>query len=90
MLKDIVEVQVLSDHHLYLRFEDGVEGDVDVAKMISFHGIFEPLQNQMIFQQVQIDKELGCITWPNGADIDPDVLYATITHQSLEALGTLS
>jgi hypothetical protein len=38
MLKDIVGLKVVGDHSLWLRFEDGVEGDLDVAKLISFEG----------------------------------------------------
>jgi hypothetical protein len=28
-----------------------------------------------VFRSVRVDPELGTIVWPNGADIDPDVLY---------------
>ena len=31
MLKDIVEVQPRRDYRLHLRFEDGIEGEVDIA-----------------------------------------------------------
>ena len=30
MLYDIVEVKVIKNHTLYLRFEDGVQGEVDI------------------------------------------------------------
>ena len=36
MLKDIVEVQPTKDYCLRLRFEDGAEGEVDVADLIRF------------------------------------------------------
>lgn len=31
MLKDIVDVRPLTGYRLYLRFEDGADGDVDVS-----------------------------------------------------------
>jgi hypothetical protein len=38
--------------------------------------VFEPLrQDQQLFRQVRVDPELGTIVWPNGADMDPDVLH---------------
>jgi hypothetical protein len=28
-----------------------------------------------VFSQVVVDDELGTVVWPNGADMDPDVLH---------------
>ena len=79
MLKDVVEVRPLGAHRLYLRFEDGVAGEIDVAALIPFDGVFEALRVASEFARVRVDAELGVICWPNGADLDPDVLYAEIT-----------
>ena len=40
MLKDIVEVRPLGGYRLYLRFEDGVAGELDFAGRLRFEGIF--------------------------------------------------
>src|SRR6266550_1865218 len=42
MLKDIVEVKPLGDYRLYLRFEDGVAGEVDFAGRLRLQGGFAP------------------------------------------------
>ncbi len=79
MLLDIVHVRALEHYRLELRFEDGTEGVVHVNELIPFKGIFEPLNDPEYFASVSINTELGSIQWPNGADLDPDVLYAVIT-----------
>lgn len=84
MLKDIVEVRPMDDYHLHLRFEDGVEGTVDVSQHVSFDGVFEPLRGREYFERVRIDEESGAIYWPNGADLDPDVLYAQVTGKPIK------
>ena len=79
MLKDIVEVRPLEGCRLYLRFEDGVAGEVDVKKLVPLEGVFAPLKDRTKFLEVQLNRELGTICWPNGADLDPDVLYSALT-----------
>jgi hypothetical protein len=79
MLKDIVAVKPLGEYRLYLRFEDGTEGIVDLAARLAFRGVFEPLRDPACFALVRVDNELGTIAWPNGADLDPDVLYSQLT-----------
>ncbi len=83
MLNDIVAVQPTDNYRLHLRFDDGTEGEVDIAAMISFEGIFAPLKTQAEFRKVSVDPELGTICWPNGADLDPDVLYAKVTGEDI-------
>jgi hypothetical protein len=87
MLKDILEVRPLDGHRLWLRFEDGVEGRVDLAELIRFDGVFAPLADRDKFLEVAVVKDSGTIGWPWGADLDPDVLYAKITKQPISQLN---
>ncbi len=89
MLKDIVAARALGDYRLHLEFEDGVEGIVDLAHDLSFRGIFEPMRDVGYFAQVHVDPELGTVAWPNGADLDPDVLYGRITGAAVFATPDL-
>jgi hypothetical protein len=84
MLKDIVEALPLGDHRLFLRFEDGVEGEIDLDSLIHFEGVFRPLREPEEFAKVRVEPELGTVCWPNGADLDPDVLYAVVTGREIE------
>ncbi|MBE9202645.1 DUF2442 domain-containing protein [Synechocystis salina LEGE 06099] len=80
MLQDIVAVNPLKNYKLYLRFEDNQDGIVDIQKQVEFTGVFEPLKDLEYFAQVKVNPELGTIQWPNGADLDPDVLYEVIAR----------
>lgn len=86
MLVDVVDVKVLQGqgHRLRIRFEDGVEGEIDLDKLVRWEGVFEPVRDPARFVEVRVNPELGTICWPNGADLDPDVLYSAVTGQPIE------
>jgi hypothetical protein len=77
-LVHVTGVEVVSDHGLYLNFEDGVEGQVDFSGW-EWCGVFEPLADPDYFRRVELDRELGTIVWPNGADFAPETLHAWVT-----------
>ncbi|AWK87622.1 DUF2442 domain-containing protein [Azospirillum thermophilum] len=83
MLKDVVSVEPLEGYRLRLRFEDGAQGDVDVSKLVGFVGVFAALRDRSTFSAVRVDPELGTVVWPNGADLDPAVLYSQVTGAPL-------
>jgi hypothetical protein len=81
VLKDVVEVEAVGDHRLRLRFEDGVEGLIDVTAIVPFEGVFAPLRDPTVFAAVRVDAELGTVSWPDGADLGPDALHALVQGQ---------
>lgn len=84
MLQDIIFVKPLKNYKLHLRFEDNLEGIIDLQQQIEFSGVFELLKNPDYFAQVKVNPELGTIQWPNGADLDPDVLYSVLSNTPLD------
>ena len=83
MLKDIISAHPIAPHQLHLRFEDGIEGIIDLTQIITFSGIFAPLQDPQYCATVQVNSELGTVVWENGADLDPDVLCAIVTQTDI-------
>lgn len=61
----------------HVTFNNGEERDIDLEMYL--HGpIFQPLRdNPALFRSMYLER--GVITWPNGADIDPDTLYYNLT-----------
>lgn len=84
MLKDIVEARWLGGHRLQIRFEDGVEGEIDLGDLVDFKGVFEPLKDPEVVSEVSVNADLGTVVWPSGADLDPVVLYSRITGRPIE------
>lgn len=88
MLKDIIAVQALKNYHLYLQFEDGVEGVVNLKNLVKFSGVFTLLEDPEYFAKVQVHPELGTVVWDNGADLDPDVLYSIVSGEEIPTYPT--
>ena len=91
MMKDVIDVRPLGGYRLYVRFEDGTAGEVDLSGRISFDGVFAPLRDEHKFAEVRVNPELGIelgtICWASGADIDPDVLYAWVRGEPVPDLA---
>lgn len=66
-------VQPLDGYRVLLEFEDGTKRIVDLG--IYLRGpVFDAIRHDpATFRALKVEH--GTIVWPNGADIDPDVLY---------------
>jgi hypothetical protein len=78
-----ISVEYLGEYTLALAFEDGVRAHLDFSPMVNQHGVFADLKNTEIFRRVAIDVEAQTLTWPNGVDLCPDVLYHLATGAEL-------
>ena len=82
-MHDVTAVRVLEGYRLQLTFDDGVVGTVGMTPFVERGGVFAPLREPDFFGQVGVNAEIGTISWPNGADLCPDVLYSLATGRDL-------
>ncbi len=54
-----------------LLYADGLSAELDLTPILT-GPIFEPLHDPTYFAKLEVESDT--LRWPNGADIDPDVL----------------
>ena len=77
MVPKLKEAKYVKAYTLWLRFEDGAEGEVDLESEL-WGEVFETIKDQKEFKAFRLNTELNTITWPNGADFAPEFLYQSI------------
>jgi hypothetical protein len=73
-------LSVLPGYRLAVTFRDGTSGIVDLSRVRAdpSQGVFAELADPRSFEQARM--ELGVVTWPNGADLDPLWMYEQIAE----------
>jgi len=74
MLIHVVEATYRGGYRVWLRFDDGLDGEVDLSAEI-YGEVFEPLKDPEYFARFVVDDTL---TWPNGADFAPEFLHERV------------
>lgn len=73
----VQDVKPEGEFNVTVKFTDGSQKKINLEPFL--HGpIFEPIRNNISEFHTMFIEE-GTIAWPNGADIDPDVLYYGLT-----------
>lgn len=80
----VTNAEPIGDRTLHLRFSDGLEREVELSHVM-FGPMGKPLEDPEFFRQVRVDEQLRTVVWPNGFDLDPDVL-----HGDYEAVAPLT
>ena len=78
MTPAIEDMRYVEDFRVWLRFQDGTEGEVDLSDEL-WGDVFEPLKDINYFRTVRLDRELDTICWENGSDFAPESLYRMVT-----------
>ena len=74
MILHIKEAKYLHDYLIWLRFNDGIEGEVDLSSELEGE-VFGPLKDINKFKSFKVDPIMQTIVWENGADLAPEFLY---------------
>ena len=84
-MKKIVSVTVLDHYRLRLRFNDGVEGEVDFSKQPRT-GVYAPWRDYGWFRRAHVG-EYGELRWDDQLDFSPDALWLQVTGKRPEDLA---
>ena len=73
MFRHVISAKHIENYRVWLEFDDGISGEIDLAHKVSWGEIFKPLQDVNYFKNFKIENDT--LSWENGADIAPESLY---------------
>lgn len=71
---NVTAVALLGGNCVALTFDDGAMRERDLSALLTGPVFEEIKMDPARFAEVAIDPELGVLCWPNGADIDAEML----------------
>ena len=77
MFVRVAHAKYLNEYKIYVKFNDGKEGVVDLASEL-YGPVFEPLKELGFFKRFHVDECTHTIVWDNGADLAPEFLYERV------------
>lgn len=80
----VAEISPRGGYVLYLRFEGGAAGEVDLSDFAG-KGVFASWLEPGVFNQVRVAEE-GHVEWPGNIDLCPDMLYMRLTGKRPEEI----
>jgi len=78
----IEEARHVENHTVFLRFNDGTQGETDLKDVIDRHQIATPLKDPREFSKFYLDS-WPTLCWDCGFDIAPETLYRKVLEGTL-------
>ena len=80
MLYEVIAAEAREGFKVWVRFENGVEGEADLSDLAG-RGVFKRwTENPAEFSEVSVDPASGTLIWPGGLDVVPDRLYSEVVE----------
>lgn len=79
-LRRVTELRAENDYMLWLRFDDGVEGHVDLGELMTTAAYGAQLDEKAFFKVV-VDPVSRVLMWEGGVHLDADLLYRNLARQ---------
>ena len=76
------EIKPRDGYKIWLRYEDGVEGEVDLSD-VAGKGVFAAWDDRAFFESARLD-EYGDIAWNDEIGLCQDALYMEITGKTVD------
>lgn len=76
----ITEAKPLEHFRVFLRFENGATGIVDLSHFAG-RGVFSAWEQEGFFERLSVTPE-GALQWPGDLDLCPDSLYLQLTGKA--------
>ncbi|NOT00202.1 MAG: DUF2442 domain-containing protein [Phycisphaerales bacterium] len=88
-MERVTAAEARPGYRLWLRFTDGVEGEVDLSNLVG-RGVFARWNDPAEFARVGVDPTTRTVCWPGDIDLDPDNLYARVTGKAVPCAAPAS
>ena len=79
-----VSLEARSGYRLWVRFDDGVEGEIDLSRRAG-RGVFAIWNEQGVFESASITPH-RTIRWSDDAELCADAVYLEITGRDPEEI----
>ena len=72
-----LDVRAVCHWRIWVRFSDGVEGEVDISYLKDSFARYQPLRNTEVFESVYVHPQ-GDIAWADNIELGTCGIHATL------------
>jgi len=81
----VLEARHINDYRIWLKFNTGETGEVDLRDIVHKYEIASPLRDTVAFSHFYLDS-WPTLAWECGFDVAPETLYFMATGKLEEAV----